>query len=224
FKERSVSITTEKNFWEMIVSTFPEFSIEIGPDGTIPVGNQLWNAKEKKESKYSLLKIMGLAFLASEFSEQLVALSRQQREEKLWEEALSKLPHPVALISAAGDLVAHNAAFSQLAIFPADCLKLRSQEKVETTRGIFRLERIRLEEARGEHEEALYVFLFRDDGGSKIRGGSGEELGIISSSIAHELNNPLAGILATLAVLELEDGLNDECLGAIEDMKRSAKR
>ncbi|MBC7427154.1 MAG: hypothetical protein H7336_00995, partial [Bacteriovorax sp.] len=48
--------------------------------------------------------------------------------------------------------------------------------------------------------------------------------GIISSSIAHELNNPLAGILAALSLLSLEDDWTPDALSDLEDMKSGAKR
>lgn len=224
FKERSVSITAEKKFWESLISSFNDFKIEFNPNDTIPVGARPWNAVELKTTKYSLLKTMGLAFLVSEFEDQIRVLEKQRKEENLWEETLVNLPYAVALISVSGDLVAQNAAFTQLAIFPADCLKLRPQQKIEANNTIYRVTRVKLEGASAEHDEALHAFLFRDDGGMTRRGSSNEELGIISSSIAHELNNPLAGILASLSLVELEDDLENETLQAIKDMKQSAKR
>lgn len=223
FKERSVSITAEKQFWDTLITTFDDFVIRHDVNGEIPVGRKSWSASEKKTSKYSLLKIMGLAFLVGEFADQLEVLENQRLEESLWEEALAKIPNPIALVSVSGDLVAHNAAFTQLGIFPADCLRLRAQQKLEASNGIYRVEKIKIDATASEHDEGLIAFLFRDDA-NKLRSGSGEELGIISSSIAHELNNPLAGVLASLSLLELEDDLSDECFNAISDMKKSAKR
>ena len=59
--------------------------------------------------------------------------------------------------------------------------------------------------------------------GRPIKSVSSEELGIISSSIAHELNNPLGGILAGLSVLLLED-LEMENRLSLEEMKRGTER
>ncbi len=224
-KERSVSITSQKNFWEVMTSTFKEFDFkQTGPE-LIPVGQMPWTAKEKSPSKYALLKVMGLAFLMAEFTSQSEVFQRQKEEENLWEEALNHLPYPVALISSSGDLVAHNAAFTQLSIFPVDCLKLRSQQKVETAQGVYRVQRTRQEGgADSDSSEQLLLFMFRDDGGIRTRSNSGEELGIISSSIAHELNNPLAGILASLTVIALEEDLPADTLQALNDMKTGARR
>jgi nitrogen-specific signal transduction histidine kinase len=56
------------------------------------------------------------------------------------------------------------------------------------------------------------------------RKASVDELGIISSSIAHELNNPLAGILAAISLLNLEEIWSGDELSDLEDMKNGAKR
>lgn len=223
FKERSVSVTQHRQFWDSLVSTFDDFTIKVSSEGDIPVGFTPWSASEKKVSKYSTLKKMGLAFLVSEFSDQIQTIERQRKEENLWDEALSSIIYPLALISANGDLVANNAAFTQLGVFPADCLKLRPQQKIETKNGVFRVERTRLENNKNDESESLISFLFRNDGG-KVHANSSEDLGIISSSIAHELNNPLAGILASLSLLELEDNLTDEFQTTIKDMKQGARR
>lgn len=52
---------------------------------------------------------------------------------------------------------------------------------------------------------------------------SHSELGIITSSIAHELNNPLAGILAAINMLELEDWSKEDQV-ILDEMKASANR
>ncbi|PIQ56086.1 MAG: hypothetical protein COW01_05520 [Bdellovibrionales bacterium CG12_big_fil_rev_8_21_14_0_65_38_15] len=101
---------------------------------------------------------------------------------------------------------------------------MRSQQKIESNNLIFRVEKIKLETSSSDQNEELFAYIFNDDSGSKAIQGSGEELGIISSSIAHELNNPLAGILASLALIELEDDLSEDTIQAIKDMKTSAKR
>src|SRR5207244_298957 len=53
---------------------------------------------------------------------------------------------------------------------------------------------------------------------------SGQELGIISSSIAHELNNPIAGIQAALSLLQLDESLNQEATQTLVEMKNGAMR
>ena len=49
-------------------------------------------------------------------------------------------------------------------------------------------------------------------------------MGIISSSIAHELNNPIAGIQAAMSLLMLDEQLNLEAKSTLEEMKNGANR
>jgi hypothetical protein len=53
---------------------------------------------------------------------------------------------------------------------------------------------------------------------------SGQELGIISSSIAHELNNPIAGIQAALTLLLLDEDMDPEARQNLIEMKNGANR
>jgi nitrogen fixation/metabolism regulation signal transduction histidine kinase len=46
----------------------------------------------------------------------------------------------------------------------------------------------------------------------------------VTSSIAHELNNPLAGILSATSVLKLEDFWDEDELEALEEIELTAKR
>ena len=147
--------------------------------------------------------------------------------QNLWEEIISQLPFPLALINEQGDLLIHNPLFIKLNIPARDCLQFENDEALEIKMEYFKVKRINIEKENG----AVSLFLFVNSESLKeeknidktIKSISSQELGIISSSIAHELNNPLAGILAAIALLELDDWENDE-LAAINDMKVSAKR
>lgn len=54
--------------------------------------------------------------------------------------------------------------------------------------------------------------------------GNDEELGIICSSIAHELNNPIGGILNAFQLLKLLNDYDTATLDIIEEMTKSIKR
>lgn len=145
----------------------------------------------------------------------------------LWEETVSQIPLPLALINVEGDLLIYNQRFTRLNFPPRDCLNLENDEAVEIQREYFKVKKIEIDKEEG----TSYLFLFvnsdqlkqEKSGGKNLKSISSQELGIISSSIAHELNNPLAGILAAIALLELEDWDAEE-LDALNDMKTSAKR
>lgn len=146
------------------------------------------------------------------------------RGEKLWESTLDGIPFPVALLSHKGEVHQHNSLFAKLNFAPIDCLKLKVREKVminDIPYNIFRKDLHHLDE-----DKVLFVFFtesffLKGDGNHTP---SGQELGIISSSIAHELNNPIAGIQAALSLLMLDEDLNEEARLTLEEMKNGSMR
>lgn len=140
-----------------------------------------------------------------------------------WEIILNSLSYPTCLISSQGELVLHNTPFSSLGIFAKDCLKLEDGMTIEKNENVFKVlkEHIRI----GGKDFESFVFITdsgqHNDANITI---SSEELGIISGSIAHELNNPIAGILAALTLLKLEDDLEEDSLIVLDDMEKGAKR
>ncbi len=144
-------------------------------------------------------------------------------DEELWEGALDAIPFPVALLSEKAEIYQHNSLFPKLSFSPQDCLKLNLKDKVTVGNipyNIFRKEFYHLDE-----KKILYVFFtesFFVKGDGNIT-PSGQELGIISSSIAHELNNPVAGIHAALTLLLLDEN-EEEPRQTLNEMKNGATR
>jgi len=145
----------------------------------------------------------------------------------IWEEALDSLSSPVAIIADNGDLLLYNQAFTLLEALPSSCLKLKNGSVVKYQDIYYE---VLIKTMRLSQNRSLYFFQSikeenqeSGDKESELTAISSSELGIISSSIAHELNNPLAGILAAISLLELEDW-DEEGLVSIHDMKKSAKR
>lgn len=145
-------------------------------------------------------------------------------DENLWEGALDAIPFPVVLISEKGEVHQHNTLFAKLNFTPANCLKLKIREKTvinEIPYNIFRKEIHHLDEVKLLFVFFTESFFLKGDGNHTP---SGQELGIISSSIAHELNNPIAGIQAALTLLMLDDGLNTEAEQTLKEMKSGSMR
>lgn len=145
-------------------------------------------------------------------------------DEALWEGVLDSIPFPVALLSLNGEVHQHNSLFAKLSFPPSNCLKLKLREKIminDIPYNIYRKEVHHL-----DHDKILFVFFtesffLKGDGNLTP---SGQELGIISSSIAHELNNPIAGIQAALSLLQLDESLNQEASQTLQEMKNGAMR
>ncbi len=147
----------------------------------------------------------------------------------LWKKVFSKIPYPMALISDLGDLLIYNESFAKIGILPKECLRFKDLENTEIFQSFYKIRRIDF--SIQLLNVSYFVFYTVDKNelpknreNSTRSHATTDELGIISSSIAHELNNPLAGILAALSLLSLEDDWSHESLIDLEDMKSGARR
>lgn len=158
-------------------------------------------------------------------------LIKSDGEIDFWKKIFSKIPYPMAVISGQGDLLIYNESFAKIGILPKECLRFRDQESLELHQQFYKVRRI--EFPINLINASYFVFYTsenreaNDPAFSKgVKGaptGTVDELGIISSSIAHELNNPLAGILAALSLLSLEEWSEDNLVD-LDDMRNGAKR
>lgn len=151
-------------------------------------------------------------------------LIKSDGEIDFWKKIFSKIPYPMAVISSQGDLLIYNESFAKIGILPKECLRFRDQESLEIHQQFYKVRRI--EFPINLINASYFVFYTsenREVNSSADKGNSVDELGIISSSIAHELNNPLAGILAALSLLSLEEWSEDNRID-LDDMRNGAKR
>ncbi|MGZ3807402.1 MAG: histidine kinase dimerization/phospho-acceptor domain-containing protein, partial [Bacteriovorax sp.] len=157
-------------------------------------------------------------------------LIKSDGEIDFWKKIFSKIPYPMAVISSLGDLLIYNESFAKIGILPKECLRFKDQESLEIFQQFYKVRRI--EFPINLINVSYFIFYTSEERESKTlmkasgdsRKGPVDELGIISSSIAHELNNPLAGILAALSLLSLDDGWSVDNISDLEDMKNGAKR
>ncbi|TNE95606.1 MAG: hypothetical protein EP326_14705 [Deltaproteobacteria bacterium] len=140
---------------------------------------------------------------------------------ELWTQAFNFIPVAIALFDHNGELLLHNSLFTKSQILPKDCLEFKDGDKTDIAGEVYRVTRKDF----NFNEETFHLFVFDSTTDElKRNSNSSEELGIISSSIAHELNNPIAGILTAISVLELEDDWDEDSLDSLEDMKSGARR
>ena len=145
-------------------------------------------------------------------------------DEKLWEGVLDAIPFPVALLSESGEVCQHNSLFARLNYPPQACLELKLREKIlinDIPYNIFKKDVFQMDEKRTLFVFFTESFFLKGDGNLTP---SGQELGIISSSIAHELNNPIAGIQAALSLLMLDDNMEAEAKSTLVEMKNGTVR
>lgn len=116
------------------------------------------------------------------------------------EDIFSKLNIPIAVFDKDQHLILHNAYFINLNISAKKAFSLKVNDQVTISNEVYKVQKVFIDDGKFVHINFIPV---RDVLG-KSASPSSEELGIVSSSIAHELNNPLGGILAALNVLELD--------------------
>lgn len=118
---------------------------------------------------------------------------------------ISDLPIPLALFNENQELALHNPAFVRLNLSVKQCLGLEDGRQFNHASELYRCSRRALEKS----GFTLFTFLPVKEFLGESSAPSSEELGIISSSIAHELNNPLGGVSGALDVLLLDDHKGD---------------
>lgn len=175
----------------------------------------------------SLEKLAGLKNLCRQYADQLAYIKsndQKMAEVHLWHEYLDHLSFPVALIADSGDLLKHNIHFAKLNLTTAKCLDFKDSSKITLENGLnFKIIRKSLV----RNNQTMFLFVFLSNSLSVKMPGKGttnQDLGIISSSIAHELNNPLAGIMAAISLLSLDDNWSNEALADLEEMRRCSER
>lgn len=140
----------------------------------------------------------------------------------LVEEAFQNIPLPMLLIGNNDEVLQHNTAFVKLNQTPSNVKKMSDYDQVTIKGQTWSVRKLELQGAEGRR----YIFTFLPVS-SSFTGqsvGSGQDLGIITSSIAHELNNPLAGLLTALELMSMDEHWDSESRVLLNEMKEGANR
>lgn len=149
-------------------------------------------------------------------------LSLKSKSDLVWEQSFMSLPCPIALFSCDGELLQYNQEYLKLDLSSPKCFAFKNNDTIEIKNEHYYVDRKKFQ-VDGKDVNLFQLNKKLSDSQDNPRPSS-EELGIVTSSIAHELNNPIAGILAALSLAELEDYWSDEELEEIQNMKSSAVR
>jgi len=154
-----------------------------------------------------------------------------KNESMLLDLIFKNFPYPLALITDKGDLLAHNKSFERLDVLPNRLLSFENDDQLMLQNIQYDIQRIRIQGREEIHQEVnLFVLcsihskMVNTFSEAQLNGMSNEQLGIISSSIAHELKNPIAGILAAIDYLLIADEFDSDIVQDLQDMKESSKR
>jgi signal transduction histidine kinase len=139
------------------------------------------------------------------------------------QEAFQGLPFPLLFLGEKGEVLQHNTAFVKMNLAPSRVGKLQEFDQVQTRDQNWTVRRATLAGAHGQR--VLFTFFPEKPQGLSGGGASGsQDLGIITSSIAHELNNPIAGLLAALELLRMDEHWDEESFAQLTEMKQGALR
>lgn len=145
----------------------------------------------------------------------------------------SDYPFPLCILNNFFDTISYNNYFKKINITPLECQSLKDLDKIEKMGNIY-LVRIKKIEYMNE-DFFLFVFQgldsFKDSLSKKEKEiffkNENNDLEIVTSSMAHELNNPIAGILGAIELLECEldcETKEDFIVQDLLEIKKSAKR
>lgn len=137
---------------------------------------------------------------------------------KLWETIFSHIKDPVVIITQDQEITFYNSSFVSLNLTQSFCRDLQDNQQIQIAGQLFRINKKKIISS---NETVIYFIAIKDNLISTNT--SSEELGIVCSSLAHELNNPLAGILAAISLLEMDEG-SDEFFANLKEMKLGATR
>ncbi len=181
----------------------------------------------KFSGKFSLLKIENEKLFILKYllylglRDDLNKIHHFGQGKSLLEDFLNESSVPLALFNSFDDLIIHNKPFRDMNLLSTETLKFSNGQKIENSNFLYTIKReeIALEGAKF----SLIIFLKEISFSDKYI--NSDELGIITSSIAHELNNPIGGVLSGAEVLlSLSPKENKDERELLEEVKKSAKR
>ena len=159
-------------------------------------------------------EIMVIYYLLNNFFQlsHKATICRKELQDK--EFMLSRFKFPIAIFDENEEILIHNSYFVDLNMSSKTCLNFKDNDQITIDRIIYR---VIVTEKKNKHLE--YLFIPANDFLVGQENPTFEEMGIISSSIAHELNNPLAGVSAAIDYLLLDE-LDKNTEETILEMKK----
>ncbi|MEK6626785.1 MAG: histidine kinase dimerization/phospho-acceptor domain-containing protein, partial [Bdellovibrionota bacterium] len=143
-----------------------------------------------------------------------------------WQGIFNCIPIPMAVFSKEGEILIHNKEFTRLPMGQSELQLAMKKDLLEVGGQTIRIFKESIPFSGKEH--LLMTFLTIDSlillGHNSPRRDTVKDLGIIAGSLAHELNNPIAGILTAASVLETDSQLSDEVKEELQEIKKCASR
>jgi hypothetical protein len=186
---------------------------------------QVWCSFEFSETVLKSEIALVLGHLNCYYDENYLVIPQTTKELKILTDAFSFFPNALCVVDEKGELLFHNTEFIKLGLSPNECLKQNTGDKVEVLNDanhLYILEKTELVLPKlsvAERCTLLTIKSFAKTNEMNLK--SHDQLGIITSSLAHELNNPIGGLLAMVNLLELEEEFvqESESMSALLEIK-----
>ncbi len=161
---------------------------------------------------------LSLYILLTDYFDTLRVNEISKRDLENWNMIKNSIEIPILMLGNKGQVLIHNDSFIHLNYSVKKCLELENNEQVTINKNTYRVVI-----NKDQLDNSSFIFFAINNFLLSETKASSEELGIISSSIAHELNNPLGGVLAAIEVLAL-DVEDNNISEQLEDMKHGVLR
>lgn len=170
---------------------------------------------ESKDNNEELLAVIWMIF--ENYQQRKQGTKNLQSELNNLNDKVSLVTLPLALFDQHNNILVSNEKFKTLNMTYSKCEEFSHSSQIEIQSDVYKVLK------RSLSHNSLFVFIPLTEFLEGTNNPTNHELGIISSSIAHEINNPLAGILAAIdfLILDIEDQF---ITGELEDMKKGVKR
>ncbi len=200
----------------------------------------------KSSAKFNKEEIQFLRQMSDAISLAMDRLIQREQSDflrKQWQSTFDAITEPVALIRSNFEIVQHNAAYEKQ--FPVELHKIEHQhelgekfslrtntDKANSAKNQEKLFEVDSQKMKSDLGENIYINIYRDLTKQKkaerqiLESSKIAELGLIGGSIAHELNNPLAGLITFIQMLK-QDVVTDNnkpLFDDLEEMEKSALR
>ena len=205
--------------------------------GKIIFAQESTTAQEVKFSKEELQFLKQISEAISLAMDRLIQREQSDFLRKQWQSTFDAITEPVALMRKNKEVVQYNLAYKEqlaphttLPDFPlGEKFDLRITNALTRQESLYEGDSQRM---KSDVDDEIYINIYRDKTKQKraerqiLESSKIAELGLIGGSIAHELNNPLAGLITFIQMLkaDVESDGNKSLLEDLEEMEKSAFR
>ncbi len=170
------------------------------------------------------VKITEFALMYALYLKDLGSMKRKKTLKdslKLIEEFFNKMSVPIAVFDEFNDLVLLNKKFRDLELITDEVLGYKDNQTLDQQGELFTVSVKSIVVEAKEYR----IFTFHKGGEKAQSLIQMEEMGVITSSIAHELNNPIGGVLTGTEVLtSLDFGISPDGVEILKEIHKSSIR